>query len=203
VPIRIATIVEGHGEVAAIPVLLHRIAREVVPNAQLVTPTPLRLARGSLLKRDSRELERGVALAAHQAGPNGAVVIFVDSDDDRPCTLGPELLGRAQGMRPDVNIVVALAVREFESWFLAAADSLRGSYGFPPNITRPTDPEAIRDAKGHLKECHSQRRYSETVDQVAIMRLIDLQMARSSRSFDRCFLRIASLMQRIEEAQTP
>jgi hypothetical protein len=43
----IASIVEGDGEVSAVPKLLHRIAAELgVPN--LLTPIPMRIPRGKI-----------------------------------------------------------------------------------------------------------------------------------------------------------
>ena len=38
---------------------------------------------------------------------------------------------RAAAVRGDVTITVALAYREYETWFLAAANSLRGVGGLP------------------------------------------------------------------------
>jgi hypothetical protein len=46
-PPTIASIVEGDGEVPALPKLLHRIAAELgAPN--LLTPTPMRIPRGKI-----------------------------------------------------------------------------------------------------------------------------------------------------------
>jgi hypothetical protein len=42
--VRIATIVEGHGEAAAVPILLRRIGDEVAPGARLEVPRPRDLA---------------------------------------------------------------------------------------------------------------------------------------------------------------
>lgn len=45
--VTVATIVEGHGEVQALPKLLHRIAAELAAGS-LLTPTPNRVPRGKL-----------------------------------------------------------------------------------------------------------------------------------------------------------
>jgi hypothetical protein len=52
----------------------------------------------------------------------------------------------------DVRFLVALAYREYETWFLAAARSLRGVSGLPADLSPPLNPETIRDAKGWLDE---------------------------------------------------
>ncbi len=92
-------------------------------------------------------------------------MILADSDDDPPCLLGPELLKKAMQIRPDVPIGVALAQREFESWFLAAAQSLQGKRSLPKDLEPPPEPEAIRNAKQWLDGRMGTQGYSETVDQ--------------------------------------
>ena len=51
--------------------------------------------------------------------------------------------------RVHINMVsfVFLAKKEFEAWFLAAAESLRGQQGLPLDLTSPHYPENIRGAK--------------------------------------------------------
>ena len=56
---RIATIVEGHGEVEAVPILLRRIAERVAPGIALEVPRPIRVKRHQILK--ARELWRDLA----------------------------------------------------------------------------------------------------------------------------------------------
>jgi len=82
--------------------------------------------------------------------PNGSVLILLDCEDFCPAQLGPQLLHRATQVRADVPILVALAFREYETWFLAAAESLRGHAGIPNDLTTPHNPEAIRGAKEWL-----------------------------------------------------
>jgi hypothetical protein len=49
----------------------------------------------------------------------------------------------------------------------------------------PTDPEAIRDAKGWLGERMPPHGYSATLDQPAFSALIDLDQATGARSFEK------------------
>src|SRR5262249_6062139 len=123
----LACIVEGHGEIEAVPVTVRRIARLVSPELVLKIHPPFRVPRNRLVKPG--ELERSVELAARRAGPAGVILVVLDGDDECPAALGPELLARAQKTRPDIPIRVVLAKREFEAWFLASAESLRGRRG--------------------------------------------------------------------------
>ena len=148
-PTTIASIVEGDGEVAALPKLLHRIAADLdVPN--LLTPTPMRIPRGKITIAGG--IERAVAAEALRVPGKGGVLVVLDADDDCPAEYGPLLLARAKAARPDKQVSVVLANREFEAWFLAAAPSLAGQFGFPDKFPRPQNSEAPRDCKGLLTE---------------------------------------------------
>jgi hypothetical protein len=190
-PLQIACIVEGHGEVEAVPVLIRRIATALDPTLRLLIQPPLRVPKNRLLKRG--ELERSVELAARKTGSTGSVLILLDADDDCPAQLGPALLHRAAQARSDLPISVVIAKREFEAWFLAAALSLRGQRGLPVDLQPPEDPEAIRGAKewlGHRME----QAYSETLDQPALAARIDLVQACRADSFDKCHREIVRLL---------
>ena len=50
--------------------------------------------------------------------------------------------------RQSSKLTVAVAAREFESWFLAAVRSLVGHSAVRPDADYPKDPDIRRDAKG-------------------------------------------------------
>lgn len=181
----IVPIVEGHGDVAAVPQLVRRIAATIDPSRMVEVAKPLRANRDRLVKPD--ELERFVQLAARRAGPGGAVLVLVDADDDCPAELGPRLLERATGATHGVDVAVVLANREFEAWFLAAAVSLRSRRGLPADLVPPDEPESIRDAKGWLQDRRTDGfAYSPTTDQPALAAVMDLDEARAGcPSFDK------------------
>lgn len=186
-----APIVEGHGEVYAVPDLLRRLG-QAVAMAVTVNP-PIRIASGSFMN-DRTYFHRYVTLAASKAAQgNGAVLILLDCDDNCPATIGPDLLARARAVRSDVPYIVALAKKEYENWFLAAARSLRGQHGLPADLEPPPDIEGIRDAKGWLRE-----RMGEPYDPITHQRLFtrgfDLTEAQSSQSFARLFRRITEFI---------
>lgn len=171
----IATVVEGQGEVAAVPVLLRRILAEIAPDTYVGLPRPYRVGRDSLIK--SGGIEAAVKAVAEQGN---AVLVLLDADDDLPCTLGPELLRRAVRSRDDRPSSVVVATREFEAWFLAAAESLRGVRGLATDLAAPAAPERLRDAKGWLTERRTDgRAYKPTADQAALAQVFDLRAARA------------------------
>lgn len=185
----LACIVEGHGDVGAVPILLRRIAAELAPAETLAIPHPIRIPRNRLIRQG--ELERAVELAARQvrqSGSPGGVLILFDSDDDCPARLGPALLARARLVRDDIPLSVVLAKREFESWFLAAATSLLGE-----QVTAPGDPEEIRGAKEWLA-ARMKGKYVETLDQSRFAAGVNLLHARRSHSFDRLYRVLSRLL---------
>lgn len=179
---RVVAIVEGDGDVQALPVLLRRIAGEA-DVYDIDIPSPIRVRRDKFLNRDD-EFNRIVELAAGKANDDGTLLILLDADDDCPARLAHWVRGRALDIAPHRNIAVVIAHREFEAWFLAAAESLAGCRGLPPAVQAPERPEDIRDAKGWLSSKMSGRQYHEVSDQPALSAVFDLTAAEHrSRSF--------------------
>lgn len=196
----LATIVSGDGEVAAVPVLIRRLAATIDPGLAIDVQRPLRASESKLFHK-AGELERFVELAARSA-PGGAVLVLLDCDDGCPANLGPALQDRASKVRPGLPIEVALARREFESWFLASAESLRGARGLAADLMAPVAPEAIRGAKEWLRNrMVAGRGYSPVIDQPALAAQFDLDLAeRRSDSFAACRRRIVRLLTALSRA---
>lgn len=191
--VTIASIVEGHGEVSALPKLMHRMA-QAFPMVDLRTPKPpWRRSRGSLVAPGG--IEREVE-SNSWVGPSGGILVLLDADDDCPARLAPALLNRAQSARPDRRVSVVLAKREFEAWFLASAQSLAGSFGFQADMAAPDNPEGVRGAKEWLSRHRPQGHpYKETVDQATLASAFDTGQARKhSPSFDKFCREIEALL---------
>ncbi|MFE1578080.1 DUF4276 family protein [Streptomyces fradiae] len=184
--VTIASVVEGEGEISALPVLLRRLMYEAEIWDADIQP-PFLVDRGRLVRPGG--LEAAVEAQARRvpADHPGGILVVIDADDDCPASLGPSLLARAEAARPDRRTAVVLANREFEAWFLASAPSLGGRAGLAEHLEVPADSEALRDCKGWLT--HHRRdgvRYRPRVDQAALTQVMDLGLARTnSSSFDK------------------
>lgn len=187
----IACIVEGHGEVDAVPLLLRRIKSIVAPNLSLDVPRPIRIPGTSL--RKSEGLRKAVTLASKRTGEDDAILLLIDAEDDCPARKAPELLKEARQVRPDRCITVVMAKCEYEAWFLAAALSLQGKRGFASDAEAPSQPEAIRGAKEWMN-ARMERSYSETIDQPAFTDHFDLDQARAAASFDKLYREMERLL---------
>ena len=180
----IASIVEGDGEVAALPILLRRVGTWLSPEKGFIDlPTPIRVRRDRFLNRED-EFRKMVLLAAAKCGESGWILVLLDADDDCPAELSARILERAHGIVPHRRVSVVLANREYEAWFLASAQSLHGRRGFAFDFPQSFDAELRRDAKGWLGERMASGTYREITDQPSFSALMDLQQTvEHSRSF--------------------
>src|SRR3972149_542423 len=189
----VCSIVEGQGEVAAVPLLIRRIRPFVKPNVEVNILRPIRVPRHKVIKQG--ELERAIDLAMRQSKQPRVLLILLDADDDPPCSFGPELLSRARNTRSDIPLGVVLANREFESWFLSSLESLRNHCGLAENLQSLNDAEKTRNAKGILSKNMKNRVYSPVPDQAALTEIFDMKIARqNSDSFDKCWREIERLL---------
>ena len=183
---QIIPIVEGHGEVEAVRILLKRLGREFL-NTEFHVHRPIRRPRSKLVQAD--ELRRAVDLAdlklkgTRSTFGSGLILILLDADADLPCELGPRLLQMAFRERdPQLSCVVANV--EYETWFVAAASSLPKFLNLPDAV--PSDPEGLRQGKGWIKRYFNGAKYSEVVDQPRLTYAMDLHLCRQrSPSFDK------------------
>jgi hypothetical protein len=194
---KIYPIVEGHGEVEAAPVLLRRLRAEAKCQS-IGVGQPIRRTQSQL--RSKEGIQAGVRLALLQP-ECAAVVILFDGEDDCPKELAASVRAWAREAAAGKPCDVVIAYREYETWFLAALESLRGQYGIPRNANAPANPESKRDAKGALEEfMPADRAYSETGDQPAMSAVFDMGQAhRRNRSFRKLVKAIGELLTQLRQ----
>jgi hypothetical protein len=174
----IQPIVEGYGEVAAVPVLLRRLRDEAQAFVLKVNP-PIRRKRWEFANEAA--VRKAVRLALLQPECDAILILF-DSDDDCPKELAPRIHDWARAEAGPTPCAVVMAHREYEAWFLAAIESLRGRRGIRLDANSHPSPESPRAAKGLLEErMIPGRSYHETADQAALTALFDMASA-----FTRC-----------------
>ncbi|MGA3171137.1 MAG: DUF4276 family protein [Chthoniobacteraceae bacterium] len=166
----IQPIVEGHGEVEAVPVLIRRLA-QLMGVHQVDIGKPIRRPRSDFL--DPHKLERAVELACLKPGCKAVFVIF-DADDDCPREAAPPVLSRTEAVAAGRACSVVIPTREFEAWFLASLPTLKGHRGIIDVTPLDRNPESIRGAKGELeRRMQRGRGYNERNDQPALIQATD------------------------------
>ena len=176
-------IVEGHGEVGSVPILLRRFANQVFDVYEFHALPPYRLHKGRMIA--GPHLENAVALARRkleQCDGDHGILIIRDADDDCPGQQAPALLEHVAPIAAPIPVCVVFAKSEYEAWFLAAVRSLRGYRGVAEDALVPAEPEAIRGAKEHLeRRCMIPgATYSPTVDQPALTDRFSFEEARQA-----------------------
>jgi Domain of unknown function (DUF4276) len=179
----IQPIVEGDGEVNALPVLLRRLCKMASAYSLNVNP-PIRRPRSELVRENG--VRKTVRLARKQHDCAG-ILILCDSDDDCPKDLAPNVQAWGQAEASPLPCYVVMATREYEAWFLATIESLRGVRGILADATSYAPPESPRSASEELRRMMQPNRgYSKPVDQPALTAKFDMAIAyQRCRSFRR------------------
>lgn len=206
-PLRVAVIVEGHGEFTAIRGLLNRIWYEHLNGDGLEVLRPFRIPQGKILNEDGLKKAVDAAKIDLDRRPpddfRKLVIILIDSEGKPPCQLAPQLLLWANQARSDADIACVLPHIMFETWFVAAATSLAGQNDLPSHLTTPDKPEENRLGKGWLKK-QLPRKYIETVDQARFVGRMNLAECRAnSPSFDKLCRELQKRMPISDAANVP
>lgn len=187
---RLVCVVEGSGEVTALPNLCTRIAQALKAHDWIVDNEPVRQSRSALV--DEREsspnrppknesLMKAVELAFRR--PADAVLVLCDADDDCAAFWGPQA---ARIIQERGKADAVMVVREYEAWLLAARlDSDKIG-------TRAID--SIRDAKRELRKLVPG--YKPTVHQLELTRTINIdRLSELSPSFAKLTRALAKLFE--------
>lgn len=191
-------IVEGHGEITAVPVLLRRLPHDHAQCFGVAVGTPLRRTQSQF--RREADVQTAVRLALGQ--PNcAAVLLLFDGEDDCPVELAGQVLAWARAAAGAVPCEVVIAYREYETWFLAAVESLRGRCRIADDAVAPANPESKRNAKGALEAfMPGGASYAETIHQQKMSAVFDMALAhRRNRSFRKLTKAVGDLLSQLDE----
>ena len=168
---RFVPIVEGYGDVEAVPVLIGRTGAAF--GLQIISEQPIRAGEWKSLRAPGK-LERYLELAASRNAD--AILIFLDLDDGCAVAERDEALERIESWRNGrpIEVGTVFAVREYECMFLHVAELLN------PEAAQVANSDQIRDAKGGVRAILG-RRYKETQDQISLTRTMPLAAV-----FERC-----------------
>jgi hypothetical protein len=174
--ITIAPIVEGHGDVSSIRVLLGLM------NPRILVAQPVRYSKQRLLQQEHLIRAARIARANIPDIQSGVILILIDADADCAAELSRQIRGHLRGQIDDTAVLTVVAIREFESWICGGHEQL--------DLLDP-------DSAGHPKQrirAINDGRYSETVDQPRFTSGIRVDVLRErSPSFARFAAKIDDL----------
>lgn len=175
-------IVEGEGEVQAVRSLLHKV---IGWESYVDIPRPKNAnGRNNLLKEGG--LERFLKLARTEPQCDG-VLVLIDADEDCAANLAKDLAARAERLHLPFPVAIVCAKCEYEAWFLASLEAIRGSCDISHDARFEGNVEEIQGPKGWLtRQMPRGTIYRETHHQVRMTEQLEPELVREkSRSFRR------------------
>ncbi len=117
---KIVALVEGPGDIEAVPGLLYKLLREKHQQWTWQVARPKRVGGlGALKKR----LDRFMTYAERDA-EGGGILILLDLDDGCPEIEAINLAQQIRSLNLSCPVAIVFAHREYEAWFLASLDSI-------------------------------------------------------------------------------
>lgn len=192
---RLLPIVEGHGDLEAVPNLIRRVLHEV---HQCFDIELLPAQRRGEWPKVKREFDRYYLAARLESAPILWVLDF-DCDD----CIDPDLerewaLSRAKQVDSTGRLEMMFIVKEYESLFLWDKRPLEQAFGqLASPAVLPSDPESVRDAKGYVSTLLPKgRAYKPSTDQARVTSRLDLALlAQQSASYSRFEQAVLALCQ--------
>lgn len=174
------------------------------PSATIQVVKPFRLPKGKLLpgktgarRVDGQELRRALDTASTllkyaDSSARKFAILICDADEDLACEIASRILAEARVVRADLDLACVIANREYETWFIAAGESLVKYLAVRPGDEAVmSDPEGRRSHTGARGEKWVSDRfrgpsYQKTIDQAKLTGAMDLALCRArSPSFDK------------------
>ncbi len=177
----ILPIVEGDGELKAVPLLLRRMLQQQdIFDIQICHAQK----RGEYPKV-KRALSRFAQVATKE---EAAILWIMDFDcDECECVVHErsDLMTATQAAIGDWPIEFCFMVKEYETIFLADVAVTRDFFRIPDSVAFPVDPESVRDAKGTISRMLPRGRiYKPTLHQERLTAQLSLEaLSQASPSF--------------------
>ena len=148
---KLLLVVEGPGDVGALPILARRVLQEELEIFDWTVDTHRRRDLTHQRANNWAHFRRYVEVAHTENCP---IVWTIDCDDDCAWNVAHEMVRIVEGMRPRQPFAVAFWVREYESLFLSDHETTRGILGLLEGVAAPLGPESIRGARsGSIDHC--------------------------------------------------
>lgn len=176
---KILPIIEGDGDLKAVPIIIRRILED--NNLHSVGLHPAQ-KRGDLPKI-ARSFDNYFNAALKWQAP----ILWVLDFDCKNCICqadeAMQLYKQAENLRPSWPFKVVFVTKEFETLFLIEQQAARKVLGIDENYAFPPTPEKIRGAKQVLSRAlPSGRSYKEMVHQDKIAAQLNLDVLREHSS---------------------
>ncbi len=152
---KILSIVEGDGDVEALPILLRRLLFEVKERFEFHIDQP-KNAHGCNNLTKFKGIERFLELCRADSSC-AAILVLVDTDENCAKDLALDLAARARLLGLQIPIAIVCATCEYEAWFLASLEttanqSIKGRDGLTKDAKYEGEVENKRGVKEWLTQ---------------------------------------------------
>ena len=143
----------------------------------------MKLPRGRIVKREY--LLPFLRIACRK--DCSLILVIFDADDDCPAELATEFREWLEESNLPAICEIVVIAREYEAWFLASLEALRGHRGISKTAVSVSNPELVRGAKERIASLMPKKApYIETSDQPALTAFLDIRrVSATCRSFAR------------------
>ena len=184
-------IVEGKGDVIAVPLLLRKVLHEKLKNFSFqIISQPIRAGAIPALRAPGKlEYYLNLACMRKRRKECDCIIVILDCDDDCPRDVAKEFITRALPYAQGFSCPIAFGFikREFESLFLNSIASIATKVSPELDLTKiqtTLDLEEVRDAKGLFRKSLQLNNYKEPKDQTKFVHQLDLTVLHDrSRSY--------------------
>lgn len=207
---KIVPIVEGTGDLLAVPELLKMVLISL-NRTNVYIDAPLNAhGKGNLTIAGGVEKFIKNAFTRRDCG---AVLVLIDADEKKnggKCAVAQAnaLVKRVKQVGILFPVAVVVANCEYENWFLASLDSIKGkNWGEQSGISADAKYEGGVEDKCNVKTWLTEhlptvRIYREAIDQAVLTRLIDIDRAKTnSRSFRRLCHAVEEMLAAIDSGE--
>jgi hypothetical protein len=205
------SIVEGQGDVEALPLLLKKIfAEEFIGihkfKYNFAIPYDAKGKGNLTIEEAGKGIERFLEIARLESDCAGVLVLIDADKEDVKCPpkLAKNLAERSRKLGLPFPVAIVVAVCEYESWLLANIENIDSKYfESPAPISYEGNPEEECSAKGWLKRHMPQDfPYQETTHQAKMSASIDITATfQRCRSFERLVHAIEELLHAVDEGK--
>ena len=186
-------IVEGKGDVVAVPLLLRKVLHEKLKNFSFqIISQPIRAGAIPALRAPGKlEYYLNLACMRKRRKECDCIIVILDCDDDCPRDVAKEFITRALPYAQGFSCPIAFGFikREFESLFLNSIDSIVKKMSPVrrmdlDKIKTSPDLEEVRDAKSLFYKSLQLDNYKEAKEQAGFVDKLDLAVLHArSRSY--------------------
>jgi hypothetical protein len=202
---RLVLLGEGHGETDALPILVRKVLSKTTASKRVPLEKDLIRLGASRVFRwnkaasqpDYTEWHKGIRLAARRSNGGGVLAVYDGDLKSFPPGSGTAFCARnaprslaaaavAEGAGKTFSLAVVFACREYETWLVAGAESLRGRRFRDGRLALPataTIPPGEPESHGKRWLDRNYPNYRPTLDQGPLTELLDLALVRTKSSY--------------------